>query len=340
MKSTSSKFTSFALLLIALICISISFVQTAIGYELLAGPIFTWLFSFVISAFLLLSNLKLKESTSQGRSIWGILIFFMVIAFFSFAGNFNAFYSQFMENELYDTKLKEYQAQIPSITNKATIAIENTHNADELSTKVRQLTVSLKSQIMDPANLGFGQRAKVITTEIEDLLGTPLTWYSGNSTDIAQKMEDQITEILEAKVASMRKNGDMVALKIDDIEIASDTLIAAALASNIGDDKKVALAKAEESYNRIAQLTRSIDGEFQYPPMNAEHLELGKISHSFYSGFVKKDNSQATLVATLASLAIDFLVPIFILLVYGGVQESSGSSAPQIRRRRSQVEIV
>ena len=121
MKSTSiSKFTGFALIIIALICISISFVQTAIGYELLAGPIFTWLFSFVISAFLLMSNLMIKENVSTGKSLIGILSFFMIIAFFSFAGNFNAFYSQFMEAELFDKKLKEYQVQIPALTNKGT----------------------------------------------------------------------------------------------------------------------------------------------------------------------------------------------------------------------------
>ena len=341
MKSTSSsKFTSFALLIIALICISISFVQTAIGYELLAGPIFTWLFSFVISAFLLIGNLKIKENVSTGKSVIGILAFFMIIAFFSFAGNFNAFYSQFMETELYDEKLKEYQAQIPSLTNKATISIENSHRADEVNTKVRQLSLSLRSQILDPANLGFGERALLITSEIERLLETSLTMYEGNPSAIADKMDTQINQLLEAKLSALSKNGDIVTAQLDQILNASGTSISSALASNDPGEKKASLASAEESYNRIGELTKSIDAEFAFLPMQAEHLEMGKISHSFYSGFVKKDNSQATLIATLASLAIDFLVPIFILLVYGGSERTLTGRERRYRPRHAQIEIV
>ena len=341
MKSTSiSKFTGFALLIIALICISISFVQTAIGYELLAGPIFTWLFSFVISAFLLIGNLKIKENVQTGKSVIGILSFFMIIAFFSFAGNFNAFYSQFMEGELFDKKLKVYQAHIPSLTNKATIAIENSHKAEEVQIKVRQLGLSLRTQILDPANLGFGERAMAITKEIERLLETPLTLYEGNASSIADKMDVQIKQLLDAKVSALSKNGDIVTSKIDQIEGSSDTLIASALASAESPKKRAALASAEESYNRIGELTRSIDTDFAFAPLSAEHLETGKISHSFYSGFVKKDNPQATLVATLASLAIDFLVPIFILLVYGGAARSSLRGQNRYRARKSQIEIV
>lgn len=89
MKSTSiSKFTGFALLIIALICISISFVQTAIGYELLAGPIFTWLFSFVISAFLLIGNLKIKENVQTGKSSYRHSFLFYDHCLFQFCGKF------------------------------------------------------------------------------------------------------------------------------------------------------------------------------------------------------------------------------------------------------------
>ena len=138
----------------------------------------------------------------------------------------------------------------------------------------------------------------------------------------------------------MSKSGDIVVGQIHIIQSSSDSLIAAAIASTDGDEKKFALASAEESYNRIGELTKSIDTEFAFTPMKAEHLELGKISHSFYSGFVKKDNSQATLVATLASLAIDFLVPIFILLVYGGFGREEGLQGRRYVRRNSRIEIV
>jgi hypothetical protein len=245
-----------------------------------------------------------------------------------------------MENELFDTKLKEYQAQIPSVTNKAIISIENIHQADELETKVKQLSVSLRTQIMDPANAGFGERAQSIFSEIEQLLGTSLTIYKGSPQNVADKMDLQIAQIMEAKVQSMSKSGDLVVEKITTIQTSSDTLISNALASAEGDEKRIALASAEESYNRIGELTRSIDEAFAFTPMAAEHLELGKISHSFYSGFVKKDNPQAALIATLASLAIDFLVPIFILLVYGGSAVANTSGRNTYARRRSQIEIV
>ena len=59
--------TGIVLAVIAVICVSISFIQTALGYKLLAGPVFTWLFSLIISAFMLLTNLRLRDNLQQSQ---------------------------------------------------------------------------------------------------------------------------------------------------------------------------------------------------------------------------------------------------------------------------------
>ena len=79
--------TGIVLAIIALVCVSISFIQTALGYELLAGTVFTWLFSFIISAFMLLTNFRLRTALQKGMAVGGILVFYSIIAFFSFTAN-------------------------------------------------------------------------------------------------------------------------------------------------------------------------------------------------------------------------------------------------------------
>ncbi len=330
------------LAIIAVVCVSISFIQTALGYESLAGPIFTWLFSFIISAFMLLTNFRLRGALQKGAAVAGILAFYGIIAFFSFAGNFNAFYSQFMKDELFEKDLRNYETQIPAIQQRALQAVRGTNNAKEVEMKVNQLKRSLESQILDPENTGFGERAQEVLQEIESILGTQLTRYEGDSKAIASKMNIQIEQVLQAKLAVLTKDSDVVLKKINaKAEEVMPVIREALLPANIAAQGRNALDLADNAYNTIGEMTRGFESSFAFEPIKTEQLQVGKISHSFQSAFVKMENPQATLIATLASLAVDFLVPIFLLLTVGRVYERN-SSAPKVqaRNRRREVEVI
>lgn len=346
MKKTesSNSGTDIALAIIAVICVSISFIQTALGYELLAGPIFTWLFSLIISAFMLLTNLRLRDALHKGAAIIGILAFYVIIAFFSFAGNFNAFYSQFMKDELIENELRTYETQIPAIQQSAIQAMRKTNDAKEIEMKVKQLKYSLESQILDPANSGFGERAKEIKQEIETILGTQLTKYEGDSKSIATKMNIQIDQVLQTKLAVMTKDSDVVIAKINaKVDEVMPNIRLALLPQNIANQGRSALDLADNTYNTIGEMTKGFIPTFSYEPIKSEQLQVGKISHSFQSGFGKMENPQATLIATLASLAVDFLVPIYLLLTVAGASGEQ-ANAPSLfktnKHRRREVEVI
>ncbi len=334
--------TGIVLAVIAVICVSISFIQTALGYELLAGPVFTWLFSLIISAFMLLTNFRLKEALSDGKAVWGIAAFYVIIVFFSFAGNFNAFYSQFMKDELYETELRNYETQIPAIQQKAIQTIRATNDAQEVETKVNQLKFSLESQILDPANAGFGERASDIKGEIEDLLDVKLTQYDGAPVDIASKMTTQIDQVLTTKIKAMTQDGNALISQINTkVDSVMPVIRQTLLPANINDMGRSGIDLADNTYNTIGEMTKGFTSTFSYEPIKSEQLQVGKISHSFKSAFVKGDNPQATIIATLASLAVDFLVPIYLLLTIGRKEEDHQPYIKKSGRKRSEgVEVL
>ncbi|MEM9991700.1 MAG: hypothetical protein AAF738_08050, partial [Bacteroidota bacterium] len=326
--------TGIVLALIAIVCVSISFIQTALGYELLAGPIFTWLFSFIISAFMLLTNFRLRAALQKGLAAGGILVFYGIIAFFSFAGNFNAFYSQFMKDELFENELRTYETQIPALQQRAIQSIRGTNNAKEIEMQVQQLKQSLTSQILDPANSGFGERSQEMLQEIEAILGSPLTKYDGNPKAIASKMNVQIEQVLNAKLAVLTKDSDALIEKINQkTQEAMPEIRTALLPANIAEQGRSALDLADNTYNTIGEMTKGFEPSFTFNPIKTEQLQVGKISHSFRSAFVKMDNPQATFIAALASLAVDFLVPVFLLLTVGKNSSSSSSNDHSKRKR-------
>ncbi|MEM8525487.1 MAG: MARVEL domain-containing protein [Bacteroidota bacterium] len=335
--------TGIVLAVIAVICVSISFIQTALGYELLAGPVFTWLFSLIISAFMLLTNLRLKDALQKGAAFMGILAFYFIIAFFSFAGNFNAFYSQFMKDELFEKELRNYETQIPAIQQRAIQVARGTNNAKEVEMKVNQLKFSLESQILDPANSGFGERAQSILQEIESTLGTKLTQYEGEPKSIATKMNIQIDQVLNAKLAVLTKDSEVVIKKINaKVDEVMPVIRMALLPENIGLQGRNALDIADNTYNTIGEMTKGFEPSFAFEPIKSEQLQVGKISHSFQSGFGKMENPQATLIASLASLAVDFLVPIYLLLTVARREEEK--EAPVFvaskKSREKEVQVI
>jgi len=322
-------------LIISLACISISLVQTAIGYEPLFGSIVTWVVSGIISLFMLRTNFQLRKFLQEGKGVIGILLFYMVIATVSFIGNFNAFYSRFMQEELYDRELREYQEAIPALATESTVALGNTNNYEELERKVKQLTISLKAQITNPGDPGMGKKARAVAAEIEKNLGTKLTKLNGTPRAMATGMENQINDILAQMKTSMNQDVTPIIQKIQTRSAEAENIINAALdPQRIKSDGRSALEKAVFTYNSICELTKGVISGYSCERRNPRNLEVGKLSHSFQSAFVEKQSGSATMIAVFASLLIDFLVPVYLFLTVkmgsGGVGASTNS--PPIER--------
>jgi hypothetical protein len=78
---------------------------------------------------------------------------------------------------------------------------------------------------------------------------------------------------------------------------------------------KELLDETARIHNTIGELTMNTLGkdQFSYEPIQSQHSQVGKISHSFQSA-MRGDNPQAAWIAGVASLAVDLLVPLYIVL--------------------------
>ncbi len=318
-KQGSHALENTVLIILALICVSISFLQTARGYDELAGPVFNWAFSIVISLFILLLNFRFRDHLRKGLAIAGILAFYLIVTSFSFAGNFNAFYSQFMEKELYETELKVFRSDLEGIQQKAITALDNSNNADEVRAKVLPLKRALEEQIKNPGNPGLGEKARSLITEIESILATPITLLQGRSyEETATLMGQQIENVLNDQLSVLTADADRLALRINTMADSIKPEIDAALQQG-GDvlkaNGKRLLDETAGIHNTIGALALNTlgEGQFTFEPIQSKHAQVGKVSHSFQSA-MRGDNPQAAWIAGVASLAVDLLVPLYIVL--------------------------
>lgn len=323
--SNSNVLENLILIILAFICVSISFIQTARGYDELAGPIFNWAFSIVISLFILLLNYRFRDHLRKGITILGILAFYLVVTSFSFAGNFNAFYSQFMQKELYENELKDFRAKLEGIQQKSVTALNNSNDSEEIRAKVLPLKRALVEQIKNPGNPGMGQKAKSLLTELEGLLGTTITILQGsNYEETAKLMGDQVENILNDQLTALTGDTDRLVAKINLMADSIKPEIDQTLADNqlLQEGGKAILTNTARIHNTIGELTMNTLGpnQFTYEPVQSRHAQVGKISHSFQSA-MRGDNPQAAWIAAVAGLAVDLLVPLYILLTVRKVEE-------------------
>jgi len=315
----SNALENLVLIVLALICVSISFIQTARGYDELAGPVFNWAFSIVISLFILLLNFRFRDHLRKGLAIAGILVFYLIVTSFSFAGNFNAFYSQFMQKELYEDELKNFRADLEGVQQKAITALDNSNNADEVRSKVMPLKRALEEQIKNPGNPGLGEKARSLITEIEQVLGTSITLLQGRSyEETATLMGDQIENVLNDQLGALTADTDRVITRINTMADSIKPQIDVALMEGgqvLEDNGKELLNETARIHNTIGELAMATLGpdQFTYEAIQSKNAQVGKISHSFQSA-MRGDNPQAAWIAGVASLAVDLLVPLYLIL--------------------------
>ncbi len=315
----SNAMENLVLIILAFICVSISFIQTGRGYNELAGPIFNWAFSIVISLFILLLNFRFRDHLRKGLTIVGILAFYLIVTSFSFAGNFNAFYSQFMQKELYENELKDFRSKLEGIQQKAVTALDNSNDADEIRAKVMPLKRALEEQIKNPGNPGMGQKAQSLVAEVETILGTTITPLQGRSyEETATLMGTQIENVLNDQLNVLTADTDRLTGRINAMADSIKPLIDETLlngGSMLRDNGKELLDESARIHNTIGELAMNTLGtdQFAYEAIQSQNSQVGKISHSFQSA-MRGDNPQAAWIAGVASLAVDLLVPLYIVL--------------------------
>ncbi len=305
-------------LIISLFFLGISVYQTGLGFEQMFGNL-SWIMSFGIGILMLFLAFEMRKRKKRGESAIMPLVGYFVLAIFSFIGNFNALYTRFNKAELYKTELQQHKTELTGVVTASKDALNNLDPASiKLKSDIEELKGQLKMQILDPANPGIGKRARKLIGDIETLLGTRLTTFSGTPDQLATSYSRNIDEILKTRMNKGKLSGAKeLILEIEQLQASVEpTIIEALKPGSILEKGQEANFKVVDIINEIGTKTKEFLGNqssYNYDMSEFQNQEVGKLSHSFASAFNGK-NTAAAMIILIAAIFIDAVVP-FIVFV-------------------------
>lgn len=337
-KSGSSNSSTIELLFfIALnvLVIPYSGYQTFVGYENdVSGH---WLGAAVIAAISAVlfaaMNFGIRQRRLEGKThIWQVLLYVVPLGL-SFFGNFNAFYSQQMQNELYDQEISRYEQVLTETHDNAVQILKESTGLEELRTSKDAELSSLQSQYDGRGGKGgWGAECErhwvnlKSTLESQDPLGSRITNFNPGLKDkmasaraLANSYFNQLEENKEAQVLPFISFADAQFHQVD--SLIKDSRKNKTLNQN-GREILDGIIKAN---NQIGAKTHSHLKDFKYEPLETSaQNQIGTIKHTIKSAFIDMDSPSATFFSFFLSLIID-LSALFYILLFVPYRKTSGS---------------
>lgn len=317
--------TDLFLAVLAIMLISVSFYQTWLGLEQIfkGGAIMV---SLVLSLLLLFLCWMLRDYKIKGKKTSGLIGIYCFIASFCFVANFNALYTNMMKTDIYVNELKGMEESFGHLENDINSNLNYKYPKNvtqQIETKKKQLI----AQITDPANVGIGDRAKALISELEKLLGQRidlLTVKGNDYEDLALRMSTQIDNMVMDLSPEERK------LKED--------INSAVLKWNKEVQKVINLPKEEidtyapaiveqalSEYNRIGNQANAVLGKnkMEFEEKKSEIREVGKMGYAFKHAM--NNFSIYTILILAGCILLDFVIVIIILLVTSTKENNTGN---------------
>ena len=329
-RNDGSEFRLLIIAIITFLCLGISFVQMTRGYREFGGLIISGVFSFVVVLILFYLIFELHKAKKENRGVAGIMAWYMFFVLVSFAGNFNAFYTFFMKNELLKAEVTEKFSALSKLRADAEVALYKSKKVDD---KVLDLMSQLKVQIESRNEPGCGPKCQRILQDIEDALGRHLTRLK-EMPNRRNLNEQERKDSLDKLVNEYRRviiGDDQTKLLADmDQDIAQLQKDVDAALKNPDLYALETTNKIVNRYNAHALNVKKLVGENFQGEMTlaVDNAELGKISQTFNSAS-NHLNHWGTWVSGFAALMVDLFVPLFVL----GFTKTGESKPFSVRRR-------
>lgn len=312
-----------------IVFMSISLVQTALGFSELFGAEFAWAFSIAITILMYGFTIIIGQRRINKLPVIGFLIAYFFFSLFSFTGNFNAVYTSYQKEQLFRDELLKHKQQLQDVVNASNKALNNfSPDITEKRNRVESLTQQLVRQITDPARPGLGKRAQELISEIEAVLGEKLTDFGTKGGDwkaIASRYQENIDQIARRKLTSkdydkVEEIRENITKKQNEINrLIDDVLQTTISVKQYGFETNL---KAVNTINEIGSKVQEFINDssiFKFEKVPFESQEIGKIVFSFKSAF-----GQHLLVAILFTILCFFIdwAVILSLLVFFGKNEA------------------
>ncbi|MCW9698815.1 hypothetical protein [Avibacterium sp. 20-129] len=324
MKPVSRKLPGWVHIPLA-IFLTISFIQTAIGFEDLFGQAFSWAFSGAISILMYGFTLLIGYRRLNGLPIFGFLIGYFIISLFSFTGNFNSVYTSYQKEQLYRDELVKHKQQLHDVVNAADKALNSfSPEITQKRNRLESLTEQLVSQITDPNRPGLGNRALELISEIEDVLGEKLTEFGTRGGDwnaIAQRYRENIDQIARRKLTSkdyerieeVRQN--VMKKEEETLKLIDNVLRNSTSVKEYGFDTNLKVTNMINEIGSTVQEFINNPALFKFTAIPFENQEIGKLAFSFKSGFTQ--HILVGFLFTILCLFIDWAVVLSLLIFFG-----------------------
>lgn len=300
--------------------IPISAWQTYSGY---LEVVDYWILSAGIAAIsgllMLAMNIGIRNSRLEGRKHLWQTLFYIVPLGFSFFGNFNAFYSSQMKNELFDVEISKYEKVLNKTHADAIGALDASTGLPALEGSMNSMLNTIRSQYFQPMRQGWGKECekgwKELTSilEAEDPHGGHVTALLTKRPSIAETIAREYFDgISQSKLDEIEPHKLYVDAQFNEVkdalQAAQDSQSISAVGLSLLDDIK-------DANNNIGSRTQGFLPDFAYEELSlSEHNQQSTIKHTLKSAFVDMPNPSASFFSLFLSLIIDLAALIYILL--------------------------
>jgi hypothetical protein len=314
---------------LAILLISVSFYQTWLGLQQIFGPA-SFIISLVLSAMLLMLCWLLRDAKLKGNSTTGLMTIYVFIASFCFMANFNALYTRFMRTDIYTTELRDINDKFNFLETDIKKKLNYEVSDEKTRQKIVSKTKQLMEQITNKGQLGFGDKARQLVSEIESpkLLGqklTILTVYKSDYDDLAMRMGNQIIDMMDQLSPSEKT------LKTDaeNAKLHWNKQIEKLLLMSNEDINSIAQGEIDKSlqqYNDLVNRSKSIlgDEKIKIELAKTKTPQVGKIGYAFEHAI--SNFSVYQFVVLMGCVLLDFLIPILLLLITKPDDKNKGNS--------------
>jgi hypothetical protein len=262
-------------------------------------------------------NFGIRQRRLDGKKhFWQVMLYVLPLGL-SFFGNFNAFYSTQMRNQLYDSEVSNYQGVLTKTKDQAIATLNASTGIATLQSALDQRQQALQDQFDGTAGAaGWETNAEKEWVKLKALIEQ----NGGTITNLMKKDAKTAIELSDNSFRELKRNRETQIKPI--VEFADSTfkqleedIDAAKKYGTINQVGRELLDGIVKTNNQIGAKTKSHVADFEFEELSpSDHNQIGTIKHSLTSAFITKDNPTATYFSLFLSLIIDLSALLYILL--------------------------
>jgi len=341
---------------VAGICVTISVYLSYWGYYSHLQNL-TLLFAALIGLLLFGSDMLIRQTKIARRSLLFPFLFFLLVALFSGASNFNYLYTNFMQEDIAQRTVRDqFEVFREDITETRTALLSQSsvqrvlEQRNLLDTELQ----SLEDQLKDPLRPGCGERCRGHIETIYRLLGGAPTelaipspeasgsqvmrWFANFSEAVVGNFEAQLTGSQFDQSRTVIRTIDRLLGEYSNPDEALRSELAgrpAALLRGEGLNVISDLRQASIEVARQANAILPVEDAVSHRSIVSDLDKIGEIPVSFHDAFIERPNLGVSIVSLILAVFVDIVPVLFALVLFSTAMVGHDPNQANRHRRRS-----